>query len=299
MSNIQLSTNNLQVAQKAFDLPAKLSESELSIVTASKGKRIRDMSSNEINELALSVIGNARLRLGSKALSKEEIKAETVLIVADLRDFSGLTVSEVNLALKSGLNGDFLKEGNIYFSSSNFVQWLKRWIAEKKQPVMKNYTQLEQARIEEKPPPSLAEQRKTIIQVINQHREDLINHRKRIVFLNEAIEKDRAVYKTVNDPAEKHMILKRIAKYDYELKNKKPFEVLFSSSLYDDIERFGIWTMKPERKKEIFAGLQKKAKGETVEELKIKAKTLAYNEFIRMLVENNQGVSSDGVVYFI
>ena len=299
MSNIQLSTNNLQVVQKGFDVPTKLSESEVTIVKASKGKRVRDMTSNEINELALTVIGNARLRLGSKELSKDELKAETVLIVADLRDFNGLTSTEVQLALKSGLNGDFSKDGVVYFSSSNFVQWLKKWIAEKKQPVMKNYTALEQARIEEKPPPTLAEERKTIIQVINQHTEDLRSHRERIVFLNESLEKDRAEYKTINDPAEKHMILKRIAKFDYELKTKKPFEVLFSASLYDDIERFGIWTMKPERKKEIFAGLQKKAKGETVEELKIKAKTLAYNEFIRMLVDENMRVSVDGVIYFI
>ena len=137
------------------------------------------------------------------------------------------------------------------------------------------------------------------IEIANQYAEELRNYRKRIKVITESIEEYQQIIKKSDDPLEKHVYTRRIGLFTNELKNKKPFEVLFSASLYDDIERFGIWTMKPERKKEIFAQLQKKAKGETVEELKIKAKTLAYNEFIRMLVENNQGVSSDGIVYFI
>lgn len=235
MNTIQLSQKILQAGVPTVAIE-KLTERQHEIVKATHGTRIGQMTNAEVTKLAGEVIFTAKMRLGYSQSQGDELKAEIRLIINDLREYQGLTPTEIHLALKAGLNGEFSTDGKVFFSSSNFVQWLRRWIADKKQPVMKQYTALEQAKENVKIPPTEAEEKELCRQVAQQYG---------------------------------------------DLKRTHPdFEVQVASSLYDDLERFGIWKMEVNEKKELFEKLQRKYTNATHLELVLMAKNIAYNRFI-------------------
>lgn len=115
----------------------KMNSSEIAIVQATEGKRIGQMSENEKTLVASKIVSIGNIRLGYKPKSDQETKTEIYLFVLDLNKFFGLTELELLLALNSGLDGEFLKENeSVFFSSANFVHWVKKYIESKKMPAM-------------------------------------------------------------------------------------------------------------------------------------------------------------------
>jgi hypothetical protein len=297
LAKIEISKNNLEVVQKENFQIEKLTESENEIVRATQGKRISELTENELKILAGELIFTAKARLGNKQSEKYELIAEITLILNDLRGFKGLTSTELSLALKSGLNGEFLKENQtVFWSSANFVFWVKKWISEKKQPVMKQYTAIEQANERVKPPPTVQEYKDLIIQVANQYAlEKIKNDSKRQVWLNE-IERCKKEMLIESDILKKRVFQTQINLVQIDLKKHQNFEVQFASTLYEDLERFEIWKMPPEDKKNLFQELTKKYKKFTFAELKKLAQNSAYNVFISMLVTENKVLNKEGLI---
>jgi DNA-dependent RNA polymerase auxiliary subunit epsilon len=248
---MRLTNEIIKAAEPSPEL-RRLNESEISIVKAQSGRRISEMSNSEINKLAGEIIFLAKSRLGHNHNSGEELVAEIKLISCDLRGFKGLTSTEIHLALKSGLDGDFSNDGKVFFSSSNFVNWVKRWIDEKKRPVIKHVTLVEQSKETTKPPPTDEEYKALTIQIANNYREALL--------------KD------------------------------KDFVVEFASTLYDDLVKFEIWEMPLEEKRILFEEIELKYKGASRGEQIIKAKNIAYNRFIALLVTQNKRLDDDGKI---
>jgi hypothetical protein len=115
----------------------KMNSSEIAIVQATEGKRIGQMSENEKTILAGKIISIGNIRLGYKPKSEKDTTAELMLFVLDLSKFLGLTEQELLFALNLGLDGEFLKENEtVFFSSANFVHWVKKYIESKKMPAM-------------------------------------------------------------------------------------------------------------------------------------------------------------------
>lgn len=152
----------------------KMTNSEIEIVKATTdGLRIGNMTENEKKVLAAKVYSTANVRLGYKAKSTEESKAEISVLYLDLSKFYGLTGTEVLLALNSGLDGEFLKENEtVFFNSTNFVQWCRKYIESKKMPAMKKHenNRVVAERETPKPLPSIKEQRAILNAVIEQHK---------------------------------------------------------------------------------------------------------------------------------
>ncbi|MDI9863994.1 hypothetical protein QM480_06645 [Flectobacillus sp. DC10W] len=248
---MKLTNEIIRAAEPSQEL-RRLNDSEISIVKAQSGKRISEMNNSEINKLAGEIIFLAKSRLGHSHNAGEELVAEIKLISSDLRGFKGLTGSEIHLALKSGLDGDFSNDGKVFFSSSNFVHWVKRWIDEKKRPVIKHVTLVEQSKETTKPPPTDEEYKALTIQIANNY--------------TEALRKD------------------------------KDFVVEFASTLYDDLVKFEIWEMPLEERKILFEELQSKYKSTSRDQLIIKAKNIAYNRFIALLVAQNKWLDDNGKI---
>lgn len=168
MNKIQLNNSTLQ-SFEAKTIIEKLTVSETHIVTASKEQLIGTMTTNQLNVLAAKTIMTAKTRLGLRESAGDELKAEISVIADDLRGFRGLSGTEIHMALKSGLDGDFSQDGKVFFSSSTFVIWIKKWIAEKKQPAMKKYALLLHEAEKTKPPPTLEEEKRLCANVANMY----------------------------------------------------------------------------------------------------------------------------------
>lgn len=156
----------------------KMDNSEIAIVQATQGKRIGQMSDNEKTILAAKVVSTGNIRLGYKPKGDSDTTAEIMLFVMDLNKFYGLTEAEVLLALNSGLDGEFLKEGeSVFFNSAYFVQWCKRYIESKKLPALKKHENNKAVaeRDTPKPLPSITERREVLNAIIEQHKAILEN----------------------------------------------------------------------------------------------------------------------------
>lgn len=142
----------------------------LSMIPSETNKRLKDMTATELLELADTILKTTYKRLGLKQKGEDMEELQAVIFV-DLRYFLTLTAKEVLLALKSGLDGDYVSDTNVFFNSSNFVQWLKLYVNGKKREVTSKLLKLEeqQKRLIEPPPPTEAEQRAKLIEATNQY----------------------------------------------------------------------------------------------------------------------------------
>lgn len=152
-------------------------EIRLSMVASDTNKQLKEMTATELLELSNKVTMTAYKRLGlkQKGYDMEEMQA---VIFTDLRCFLTLTAKEVLLALKSGLDGDYVNDTGVFFNSSNFVQWLKRYVNGKRREVTSKLLKLEERekRLIEPPPPTEAEQRAKLIEATNQYIDLIANN---------------------------------------------------------------------------------------------------------------------------
>lgn len=116
-----------------------LPKNELEIYNASKGELIRNLEDDSLLDLASKVMSLAKFKLGMKDVNASEEQAHILMLVDDIREMQGLTQAEILIGLKKGLNGEYLNAGEnvVYFSSSNFVRWIKRYMNDKNEVMRK------------------------------------------------------------------------------------------------------------------------------------------------------------------
>jgi hypothetical protein len=160
-----------------------LSRYEKDIVEAQTSLKISSLTDQDLMSLAMRAISLAKIKLGSKPLPDNEHKALVLVLMEDIKLFEQLSVDEINLALKRGLNGDYNSEGNniVFFSPSNFVQWIKKFL-EQKMEVMKIVKQKE---IEPPIPiPSDSDLKMAAINSANMYAQEMMRCQERSIKMN-------------------------------------------------------------------------------------------------------------------
>ena len=150
-----------------------MSRYEKEIVEAQTSLKIVSFTDQDLMNVAMRSISLAKIKLGSKPLPDAEHKALVLVLMEDIKSFGQLSIDEINLALKRGLNGDYNSAGNdvIFFSPSNFVQWIKKF-QEQKREVMKIVRQKEVEPA--KPIPSDADLKMAAINSANMYAQEMM-----------------------------------------------------------------------------------------------------------------------------
>ena len=162
---------------------SSLSRYEKDIVEAQTTLKVSSLTEQDLMSLAMRAISLAKIKLGSKPLPDNEHKALVLVLMEDIKSFGQLSVDEINLSLKRGLNGDYNAEGNdvIFFSPSNFVQWIKKFMEQKKE-VMRIVRQKE---IEPPAPvPSDADLKMAAINSANMYAQEMMRCQERSIKMN-------------------------------------------------------------------------------------------------------------------
>jgi hypothetical protein len=160
-----------------------MSRYEKEIVEAQTSLKIVSLTDQDLMNVAMRSISLAKIKLGSKPLPDAEHKALVLVLMEDIKSFGQLSIDEINLALKRGLNGDYNSAGNdvIFFSPSNFVQWIKKF-QEQKREVMKIVRQKE---IEPaKPIPSDADLKMAAINSANMYAQEMMRCQEKSIKMN-------------------------------------------------------------------------------------------------------------------
>lgn len=152
---------------------SNLSTSELQIYNATKSPILRTIEPTDKTKIAMEVYLLAKVKLGLNSISSEEEHATVSILLDDLENFNGLTKDEIILATKKGLNGEYLgpKDNQVFFNSSNFVQWVRKY-DDNKRSVLSKISNAKQED-EPKPEPDEATKKSQAIQIANMYAEQL------------------------------------------------------------------------------------------------------------------------------
>lgn len=163
---------------------AGLSKSEKEILDAQGAIKISTLNDSDIMNVALHCISISKIKLGSKALPDDEHKALVLILMEDIASFGHLSIHEIKLALKQGLNGEFNSASNdvVFFSSSNFVQWVKKFI-ERKNEVMRKVANAKVIE-PEKPKPSDADLKMAAINSANMYAQEAMRCQEKSIKMN-------------------------------------------------------------------------------------------------------------------
>jgi hypothetical protein len=102
------------------------------IVQAQASTKLMLMLPSEKTDLATQIWAIAKMKLSLRSENQNEDMAQIVILTDDLELFGNLTKDEIMIGLKMGLNGEFLnKDQQVFFNSSNFVQWIRKYIERK------------------------------------------------------------------------------------------------------------------------------------------------------------------------
>lgn len=147
-----------------------LTKSEIEIVEASKGVKLKEYLPQDKAKLAMEVYFLAKAKLGLNSPSQQEEQATISILLDDLNNFDLFTKEEIIKALKRGLNGEYSTGDFVHFNSSNFVRWVRRY-QEEKQIALAKDMKAKQEEEQSIPPPPEEQQRKDAIQVANMYAE--------------------------------------------------------------------------------------------------------------------------------
>jgi hypothetical protein len=233
-----------------------LSRHEKEVVESQTSIRISSLSEQDLMSVAMRSISLAKIKLGSKPLPDDEHKALVLVLMEDIKSFGHLSIDEINLALKRGLNGEYNSAGNdvIFFSPSNFVQWVRKFI-EQKNDVMRKVAN---AKVAEpvKPKPSDADLKMAAINSANMYAQEMMRCQERSIKMNWIA-------------GGLHV-------------------------LYDYIVQFGIYEANLEDKERIYNTL--KPKYNELNELIIACKAQCYKEFIENLADFKAYLNENGEI---
>ena len=102
------------------------------IMQAQASTKLMLMLPSEKTDLATQIWAIAKMKLSLRSENQNEDMAQIVILTDDLELFGNLTKDEIMIGLKMGLNGEFLnKDQQVFFNSSNFVQWIRKYIERK------------------------------------------------------------------------------------------------------------------------------------------------------------------------
>jgi hypothetical protein len=161
-----------------------LSRHEKEVVDSQTTLKVLSLTDSDLMNLAMRSISLAKIKLGSKTLPDDEHKALVLVLMEDIKSFGHLSIDEINLALKRGLNGEYNSAGNdvIFFSPSNFVQWVRKF-TEQKNEVMRKVAN---AKVVEpkKPIPSDADLKMAAINSANMYSQEMMRCQERNIKMN-------------------------------------------------------------------------------------------------------------------
>jgi len=233
-----------------------LSRSEKDVVESQTSLKISSLTNQDLMNLAMRAISLAKIKLGSKPLPDDEHKALVLVLMEDIKSFGYLSIDEINLALKRGLNGDYNSQGNdvIFFSPSNFVQWIKKFIEQKNEVMRKvaNAKVVEPA----KPIPSDSDLKMAAINSANMYAQEMMRCQERSIKMNWIA-------------GGLHV-------------------------LYDYIVQFGIYEASAEDKKRIYSTLLPKYQDK--DQLIMACKAQCYREFIENLADFKAYLTETGEI---
>jgi hypothetical protein len=233
-----------------------LSRHEKDVVEAQTSLKISSLTEQDLMNLAMRSISLAKIKLGSKPLPDDEHKALVLVLMEDIASFGHLSVDEINLALKRGLNGEFNSAGNdvIFFSPSNFCGWVRKFIEQKNEVMRKvaNAKVVEPA----KPIPSDADLKMAAINSANMYAQEMMRCQERSIKMNWIA-------------GGLHV-------------------------LYDYIVQFGIYEANVEDKKRIYSSLLPKYQDK--DELIMACKSQCYREFIENLADFKAYLTATGEI---
>jgi hypothetical protein len=122
------------------------------IVQAQASIKLMLMLPSEKTDLATQIWAIAKMKLSLRSENQNEDMAQIVILTDDLELFGNLTKDEIMIGLKMGLNGEFLnKDQQVFFNSSNFVQWIRKYI-ERKQVELAELAKLPKMETPKEPP---------------------------------------------------------------------------------------------------------------------------------------------------
>jgi len=233
-----------------------LSRSEKDVVESQTSIKISSLTNQDLMNLAMRAISLAKIKLGSKPLPDDEHKALVLVLMEDIKSFGYLSIDEINLALKRGLNGDYNSQGNdvIFFSPSNFVQWIKKFI-EQKNEVMRKVANAKVVE-PEKPIPSDSDLKMAAINSANMYAQEMMRCQERSIKMNWIA-------------GGLHV-------------------------LYDYIVQFGIYEASAEDKKRIYSTLLPKYQDK--DQLIMACKAQCYREFIENLADFKAYLTETGEI---
>ena len=161
-----------------------LSRHEKDVVEAQTSLKISSLAEQDLMNLAMRSISLAKIKLGSKPLPDDEHKALVLVLMEDIASFGHLSIDEINLALKRGLNGEFNSAGNdvIFFSPSNFCGWVRKFI-EQKNEVMRKVANAKVVE-PEKPKPSDADLKMAAINSANMYAQEMMRCQEKSIKMN-------------------------------------------------------------------------------------------------------------------
>jgi hypothetical protein len=233
-----------------------LSRHEKDVVEAQTSLKISSLTEQDLMNLAMRSISLAKIKLGSKPLPDDEHKVLVLVLMEDIASFGHLSIDEINLALKRGLNGEFNSAGNdvIFFSPSNFCGWVRKFIEQKNEVMRKvaNAKVVEPA----KPKPSDADLKMAAINSANMYAQEMMRCQERSIKMNWIA-------------GGLHV-------------------------LYDYIVQFGIYEASGEDKKRIYSSLLPKYQDK--DELIMACKSQCYREFIENLADFKAYLTATGEI---
>jgi hypothetical protein len=163
---------------------AGLSRHEKEVVESQTSIRISSLTEQDLMSVAMRSISLAKIKLGSKSLPDDEHKALVLVLMEDIKSFGHLSIDEINLALKRGLNGEYNSAGNdvIFFSPSNFCAWVRKFIEQKNEVMRK----VANAKVAEpvKPKPSDADLKMAAINSANMYAQEMMRCQERSIKMN-------------------------------------------------------------------------------------------------------------------
>jgi hypothetical protein len=233
-----------------------LSRYEKDVVEAQTSLKISSLTEQDLMNLAMRSISLAKIKLGSKPLPDDEHKALVLVLMEDIASFGHLSIDEINLALKRGLNGEYNSAGNdvIFFSPSNFCGWVRKFIEQKNEVMRKvaNAKVVEPA----KPVPSDADLKMAAINSANMYAQEMMRCQERSIKMNWIA-------------GGLHV-------------------------LYDYIVQFGIYEANVEDKKRIYSSLLPKYQDK--DELIMACKSQCYREFVENLADFKAYLDANGQI---
>jgi hypothetical protein len=130
---------------------------------------IKLLSDSQRIRIATQVVGLSKAKLGLKDKNKGEEEMDIKLILTDLEAFGNYSEDDIMIAVNNGLNGEYLNqsETTVFFNSSIFVQWIKKYYYEKNEVLSK--VAKEKQKEEKTPVPTDQELKKQAIDTANEY----------------------------------------------------------------------------------------------------------------------------------